>query len=129
MKIKNSELKVLSEALGELGDIDTKFEISYAGAKSFRKVEEAIMAFEKDRIYLVEMRAKKDENNKPIVDREAKKYVFETPEIEKEVQDDIAKLLDSEVDVDLHSMPKEKFYDIEEIKGSLVFRLGKFIEE
>jgi len=127
MKIKNSEINVLSSALVELASVKTGFKIGYAAVKSIRKLEGAAKDYEKARISIVEKYAQKGENGVPKV--EDKQYVFETPEIKEVVEKEVAGLNDMEIEVEIHSLPSKDFELVADITPALIYRLGKFIEE
>lgn len=125
MIIKNNEINGLMQALVELAQLKTGFKIALATAKSIRNLENISKDLEKARISIVESYCLK-EDGKPKI--EGAEYVFENDELKKNCTDEIDLLLNSEIEVELHTLPAKYYEGIVDITPSLVYRLEKFIE-
>ena len=118
MKVKLTNMQIISElapALSELKTMRTPGNVTIATVRTFGECEKAVKDYETARISILNNFCKK-ENGKPVI--KDNQYQFDSPEDKASAEAEIRKIVETEVELDVHQVSSTVFEKVE-ISGNL----------
>ena len=126
MKMTNHELQAVTEGLSGIANMSLKASCAFKVRLIIKKIKDYTVAFDEVRGELADKYCAKDEDGKFVTN--GQQYTFASTDDENAFRDEVAALLNQEIDVDIAALKAEDFGDTE-IAPNVLMRLDSILED